>query len=191
MFLQKYEFVTISNNGKYYRALGYGPCNYGEVIKVKVADLPKQSMRKVLTRCDDCGKEWEACYGNMVKSRIHRCFPCARKYVGQIMDCTNIIAASKNRIGPKHQRWKADKKDFEAYKAEVQRHTRKSYQMFEQRINPKGVPRSRCGTEGGYQLDHKTSIRRGYDEDIPAFVIGNVNNLQMLPWQKNRAKGHK
>lgn len=51
--------------------------------------------------------------------------------------------------------------------------------------------RSVNGTEGGYTLDHKISIIRGFKENIPAEVIGNIDNLQMIPWKENIQKGWK
>lgn len=46
-----------------------------------------------------------------------------------------------------------------------------------------------CGVDGAYQLDHKISIYDGFKNNIPVHIIGDISNLQMLPWKENRSKG--
>ena len=51
--------------------------------------------------------------------------------------------------------------------------------------------RSQNGTVGGYTLDHRISVLRGFKEGISPEVIGHITNLQMLPWRDNISKGWK
>ena len=51
--------------------------------------------------------------------------------------------------------------------------------------------RSQNGTEGGYTLDHKISVLKGFKEGIAPEVVGHITNLQMLPWRDNISKGWK
>lgn len=42
---------------------------------------------------------------------------------------------------------------------------------------------------GNYQIDHKFSIRKGYQRNIPLSIIANRENLQLLTIAENRRKG--
>jgi len=48
--------------------------------------------------------------------------------------------------------------------------------------------RGRSGNYGVYQLDHIVSIKEGYDKKISPEIIGNINNLQFIPWEENLKK---
>lgn len=52
-------------------------------------------------------------------------------------------------------------------------------------------PRTMSGVDGGYQLDHIISVKYGFENGILPNVIGDVSNLQMLPWKDNRTKWFK
>jgi len=49
--------------------------------------------------------------------------------------------------------------------------------------------RGKSGIDGAYQIDHIISIKEGFDKGIEPEIIGNIDNLQMLPWLENRKKG--
>lgn len=49
--------------------------------------------------------------------------------------------------------------------------------------------RGLCGVEGAYQLDHKFSILEGFKQGIEPEIIGNINNLEFIPWKENLTKG--
>lgn len=42
--------------------------------------------------------------------------------------------------------------------------------------------------EDAYHLDHRHSIREGFLNNIPAYMIGNIANLEMIPASKNCSK---
>lgn len=48
--------------------------------------------------------------------------------------------------------------------------------------------RAKAGIDGGYHLDHRYSISRGYIDGIPAEIIGSIVNLEIIPWEENLAK---
>ena len=77
------------------------------------------------------------------------------------------------------------------YQSEVRRLT---YQQplnelanFELWVSSKGL----CGIEGAYQLDHIVSIDEGYATGISPEQIADISNLQIIPWEENRAKSNK
>jgi len=78
---------------------------------------------------------------------------------------------------------------YKQYQRDVFRMTEETYAAHIELINPNRYPRTLAGVEGGYQLDHKISVRHGFDNDIDPRVIASANNLQMLPWKDNIKKG--
>lgn len=91
--------------------------------------------------------------------------------------------------GENHYRWNPNKSAFKEYRRQVQCLTEKNYRLYKATINPHDFPRTKCGVLGGYQIDHKISVKEGFDKGIPSYEIGCVSNLQMLPWKENRTKG--
>ena len=77
------------------------------------------------------------------------------------------------------------------YFKKAREYTRLSIKMHYDIINPKHFPLGRCGVDRAYQIDHKTSIKEGYDKNIDPKIIGSVSNLQTIPWRVNSVKGTK
>jgi hypothetical protein len=48
--------------------------------------------------------------------------------------------------------------------------------------------RGRCGIEGAYNLDHLVSVYDGFQNNIPTYIIGSINNLKYIPWEENLSK---
>jgi hypothetical protein len=86
----------------------------------------------------------------------------------------------------KHDQDLQDK--FERYRRQVARLTEKTYVEFYQSINPENYPRTLCGVQGGYQLDHIVPVKYGFENNIPANLLAEKYNLQVIPWQENRSK---
>ena len=82
-----------------------------------------------------------------------------------------------------------NRSEFKIYLRAVHHLTTAIYREHKQVINPHNYPRTKCGIEGGYQLDHRVSVKEGFERKLPIHEIAHINNLQMLPWQENRAKG--
>ena len=109
------EYIEVglsSNTIKYYESLGYEIPRYknqrgkmvvkrGTKIKIKVADIPKQSTVKVLVKCDCCNKEYYTEYFNYTnqnhngKSYCHKC-------------SLRVLNSGEN-----HYKWKIDKTNEE------------------------------------------------------------------------------
>lgn len=105
------------------------------------------------------------------------------------MNRTSIDKATKSRVGTNHPRWNPQFNEFKRYANKVHWLTQKVYKNNKSIINPQNLKRTLCGVPGGYQLDHKISVKEGFEKHLPAHEISNVNNLQMLPWKENRTKG--
>lgn len=71
----------------------------------------------------------------------------------------------------------------DAYRSEVDFHTRTSWNDHFDKINPERKVR---GVE--YHLDHIFSVYEGFEQNIPPEIIGHWTNLQMLEHEKNESK---
>ena len=76
--------------------------------------------------------------------------------------------------------------EYEAYRKAVWRISNQQYKLHKDIINPTGLPRSLA-----YHLDHKYSIQQGWQNKVPAEIIGGYRNLQIIEGKKNRQKGNK
>jgi predicted DNA-binding protein YlxM (UPF0122 family) len=74
--------------------------------------------------------------------------------------------------------------EFQKYELEVVRITKK------QPINelPNYNKRGNSGVKGAYHLDHKFSIVEGFNKKINPEIIGNIKNLEFIPWEENIKK---
>jgi transposase-like protein len=45
------------------------------------------------------------------------------------------------------------------------------------------------GIDGAYHLDHRFSIFEGFKQSIEPEIIGNISNLEFIPWEDNLSKG--
>jgi len=77
---------------------------------------------------------------------------------------------------------------YKKYCNKVRRLTEKNWVKYQSIINPNNYPRTLCGVECGYQIDHKLSVRFCYDNNISEEICSSVDNLQMLEWSKNLNK---
>jgi hypothetical protein len=66
--------------------------------------------------------------------------------------------------------------------------TEKNYAKFKHIINPNSYPRTLCGVEGGYQLDHKISVADCFKNKKSVQFCASVENLQMITWKENLQK---
>jgi predicted transcriptional regulator len=78
--------------------------------------------------------------------------------------------------------------DYKKYSNKVRRLTEKNYVKYFTTINLNNCPRTLCGVDGGYQVDHKLSVRFSYDNNISEEVCASVDNLQMIEWTQNLNK---
>jgi hypothetical protein len=90
--------------------------------------------------------------------------------------------------GDKSGKWNPNKSELRQYTNRVHWLTKKVYDANIDTINPLNYPRTLCGIDGGYQLDHIMSIKEGFTRNIPPEQMATLDNLQMLPWKENRTK---
>ena len=76
-----------------------------------------------------------------------------------------------------------DLPDYEFYKRVVWKITNKQNIKTLDNINKRG--------RNSYHLDHRYSIFEGFKNNIPAYIIGNICNLEMIEESENIRKGSK
>lgn len=192
MIIDKETEVTISKQGKYYASLGYPLLKQGSKLIVKIEDLPLNCNKKIMCKCDNCdtifSREYQLLNKNKKLYNNHLCYSCSRKFIGKNMDRTNTDNATKSRTGENHPRWVKNKKPYNEYRARVRYITEQTYIEYKDIINLFDYPRTLCGVNGSWQLDHRISIKRGFKLGINPKVIGSLDNLQMLSWIDNLKK---
>jgi len=48
--------------------------------------------------------------------------------------------------------------------------------------------RGNSGVDGAHHLDHKYSILEGFKNKISPTIIGDIKNLEFIPWEENIKK---
>lgn len=79
-------------------------------------------------------------------------------------------------------------KDVRQYRNRISVRSEKTYNLFENEINPHCYPRGRAGVEGAYHLDHIISVRQGFEIGLPVEAMSDKRNLQIVPWLSNIKK---
>jgi len=149
------------NNTRVYRDLGYD-CNFGDLIVIALEHLPKKSHIEIHCKCDDCGIKFSRRYNTIHSTTDHLCRFCSRKAVAE-----TINKLGKNTLkGSEHPNWNANKSEFLSYAYQVRQLSEKIYQKHLHILNPENHQRTLCGVRSGYQLDHKISVKEGFEKQI-------------------------
>ena len=118
-----------------------------------------------------CGKEIATLRSKFRKFCSHSCQQVAANVAGK-------GAGSRKMRNP-------DMPEYKKYVSAVHRITREVYAKHVESINPNGYPRTLCGVEGGWQLDHIIPIKECFERGIEPVEAAAVSNLRMLPWKEN------
>jgi hypothetical protein len=78
--------------------------------------------------------------------------------------------------------------DFNRYARKARYLTETTYAKYKDVLNPGNLPRTLCGVDGGYQLDHKVSIQECFNRGVSLEECSSLDNLQMIPWEVNLDK---
>lgn len=81
-----------------------------------------------------------------------------------------------------------DKDDLEHYRTKV---FKVMYKFKDEISKLENFEKRGCANQGKYHLDHKLSIIEGFKQNIPPYIIGNINNLEMILGRNNLSKGRK
>ena len=89
--------------------------------------------------------------------------------------------------GLDYQTYLIHTKNLNNYKRIVNQITRNQPLKTLSNFDKRGI----TGTQGVYQLDHKYSIKQGFIDNISPLIIGNISNLEFIPWEENNKKRSK
>ena len=78
--------------------------------------------------------------------------------------------------------------DYKIYQRKVRWLTEKTYAQHKNLINPENYPRTLCGVDGGYQLDHINGVYECYVSGVSIEECSDIKNLQMISWECNLKK---
>lgn len=99
-----------------------------------------------------------------------------------------ISVANKGKVRSEeylNTRRKESTPEYTRYKNLVHKLSERTYVEHIDEINPDRFPRTLCGVDCGYQLDHIVPVRECFDTGVSAFDASSVENLRMLPWKQN------
>jgi len=75
--------------------------------------------------------------------------------------------------------------EYKRYAQRVHGLSQKIYEKNKSIINPNNVPRTLCGVDGGWQLDHVIPIKECFQRGMTPEQAASIENLRMLPWKDN------
>ncbi|WJZ28066.1 hypothetical protein NCTGTJJY_CDS0187 [Serratia phage 92A1] len=182
-----------ASNYEYFKSLGYdlqpiGAPRWGyraQIIDIDVLHLKPMSNVRVDCRCDLCGSEYEQRFSRNTDT----CYACRKS---ETMSGNKYGSANKGKTvplmqGPNHPRWNPNKSEYNAYASKVRSITRMNKDIWSKWPNADKL--GLCGINNAYQLDHKVSVAYGFYNLVPAEIIGDIDNLEIITWEQNRLKG--
>lgn len=207
MIISKSASVRItSRNITRYRKLGYEieKISYDEIgnlidryIDVKLEHLSVGSHAIIEHRCNDCSKTFYRKFNCVVKYKDF-CDSCIRTIkivesrrngVGYNTSNSSKGVPRPQQSGPRNGRWNPNKSKFNTYNGKIRKLTKRNKIVWGEWENADKI--GKMGVKGAYQLDHKISVKYGFDNHIVPDLIADIKNLQIIPWEENRNKGSK
>ena len=110
-----------------------------------------------------------------------------RHYLKLVTKEQRLQGIAKRNGYQTYEEYQATLSDWERYKNEVWRITNQQPLTLLENFDKRGV----SGVDGAYQIDHIYSVLKGFKNQVPPALIGDIKNLQMLPWLENLTKGWK
>jgi hypothetical protein len=153
-------------------------------FKFKRKEYNNESRAKQPKECKHCGK-LHLKNGYYCSRECSRLCPIRRKKLSTMDKSYMQTEAYKETLRCEHT------PAFKLYSGRVHRATEKVYKKNIDMINPDNHPRTICGVEGGYQLDHIIPIIYGFRNNIDIEDMARLENLRMLTWKENLERNWK
>lgn len=179
---------------------------YKVPAKVFIENFPG-SQKKISYLCEICQNAFNITVSDWTSKKIKGiCGTCAKKiiYVGKKSSQygksynkgikkteehkRKLRGKRTSMEGDKNPNWKEKTPIFHKYRNRVYVLTEKTYSENIDILNPERYPRTLCGVNDGWQLDHIKSIKKCFEEGLTPEEAASLLNLQMLPWKENLLK---
>lgn len=157
-------------------------------------------VKRIIVKCEYCNKDREIYSTN--KSKL--CINCSAKKRHGTLGITEWIKVCNKCGDTRVFTWRktysksgelcvscSQIKNTEHYNREYQKYRGKVWSETNKQplhLMENFDKRGKSGVDGAYQVDHILSIKYGFENNIHPKIIGNIKNLQMLPWKDNRYK---
>jgi hypothetical protein len=119
----------------------------------------------------DCNNEFRAGPSSKKKYCSHSCQQ-------------KTVNVAKKGVGTRKAR-NPQIKEYKKYSRTVHALSQKVYEQNMNIINPNNYPRTLCGIDGGWQLDHIKPIKECFQQGLSPTEAASLTNLRMLPWHTN------
>jgi len=96
-----------------------------------------------------------------------------------------VRTEDKNHIRIPYDEWLKLQPEYKKYKSKVIKITNQQPIQLLENFKKRG----NSSKKNAYHLDHKFSIVEGFKQGIDPDVIGDISNLEFIPWRENISKG--
>lgn len=152
-------------------------------LRIKLGVVPSQSIVMSKPRPYQLKQETRTCIGKECNVTFTVNQASKKKYCSHSCQQRTANVAAKG-IGSRKMRNPATP-EYKKYARQVHGLSQKIYEEHKQIINPNNYPRTLCGVEDGWQLDHITPIKECFGKGLTPQEAAQVSNLRMLPWKDN------
>lgn len=152
-------------------------------LRIKLSVVPSQSIVMSKPRPYQLKQETRTCIGKECNVTFTVNQASKKKYCSHSCQQRTANVAAKG-IGSRKMRNPATP-EYKKYARQVHSLSQKVYEENKQIINPNNYPRTLCGVEDGWQLDHITPIKECFEKGLTPQEAAQVSNLRMLPWKDN------
>jgi hypothetical protein len=152
-------------------------------MRIKLGIVPSQSAVMSKPRPEQVRNETRYCIGKECVNAFTVKPAMKKKYCSHSCQMRTANVASKG-IGSRGIR-NPNIKEYTKYARKVHALSHKVYEQNKEIINPNNYPRTLCGVEGGWQLDHIITVKECFEKEILPEDASSLNNLRMLPWKEN------
>lgn len=152
-------------------------------LRIKLGVVPSQSTVMSRPRPYQLKQETRTCIGKECNVLFTVNQASKKKFCSHSCQQRTANVAGKG-VGSRKIR-NPNIKEYTKYARKVHALSHKVYEQNKHIINPNNYPRTLCGVEDGWQLDHITPIKECFEKGLTEIEVSSASNLRMLPWRDN------
>lgn len=146
------------------------------IVSEKLKGKPKSETTKL--KLSESIKEWHKYNENPMSGRTHT--PETKNKIRSVVRKW----VENYRKTDSYKDWASKKDEYELYRIEVDRITKSNDLRKLKNFSKKNLYHK-------YEVDHIYPISMGFKNEIPAYLIGHIDNLRIIPMDENRNKRDK